>query len=212
MLYFSTNTESIKLFIWKIEESTDEILFYLPSNLRETYKEEAERRFSGTARKLEWLTVRVLFHMAEGDENMIDYNQDGSPYIVKQKGNEPTYISISHTRGFAAIAISHTKRIGIDIEAFGTKIEKIVHRFSNKEEEPIEKLTKDEWRKYYIVLWSTKESVFKLCGKDKTPVVTGITVNPFQIETNGEVCSTVNEEKISVFYKLFPAFALTYTK
>lgn len=211
MLYFTTSTASITLSVWRIEESIDELLSYLPLKLRETYKSETERRFSHSSRILEWLAVRVLFHKTEGEEKRIAYNPDGSPYVVTNQGEERLFISISHTRGFAAIAISRTQKIGIDIEALGTRIEKIVHRFSFETEKPIDCRSVDEWRKYYTVVWSAKESVFKSCGKSATDVVTNITLTPFHLETKGQVIATAPCAEKVVTYQLFPAFALTYT-
>jgi 4'-phosphopantetheinyl transferase len=61
---------------------------------------------------LEWLASRLLIQHLLGCQPSIIYSATGQPSIE----NHCTYLSISHTKGFAAVVTSPVKPTGIDIE------------------------------------------------------------------------------------------------
>lgn len=113
------------------------------------------------------LALAALFG---GEEQEVDYEADGAPYLRHTAGLATPYISISHTRGYAAVACS-AQRVGIDIEQRGTRVGRVVERFLRVEE--VTRLRQNLPAAYeaeagYLLglhlLWSAKETLYKLFG------------------------------------------------
>ena len=74
------------------------------------------RRFTAAHRRLEWLAVRVLLYTLSGEEKEIAYHPSGKPYLADDSAS----ISISHTKGYVAVALGLPGReVGVDIEQYG---------------------------------------------------------------------------------------------
>lgn len=70
----------------------------------------------------------LLRSMLDDDTATIYHNADGKPFI-------PDYnISISHTRGYAAVMLSKTHSVGIDIEYISDRVGRIATRFLHPDE------------------------------------------------------------------------------
>ena len=96
--------------IWKITESPEELRAMLVSDL--PYQTEMEA-LKSPSRKLEYLAVRVLLKvLVAGEELAIAHLPSGQPYLP----GDFRRISISHTRGYAAVGIHSSALPGIDIE------------------------------------------------------------------------------------------------
>jgi 4'-phosphopantetheinyl transferase EntD len=106
-------------------------------------------------RKREWLTIRVLLKELLGQEKEILYNSLGKPYL----SDNSYHISISHTKGYAALIINRENEVAIDIEKITSKVENIRKRFVNEEEEKA--LSQTNERIHLLLYWSAKESLFK---------------------------------------------------
>ncbi|MDR0699768.1 MAG: 4'-phosphopantetheinyl transferase superfamily protein [Tannerella sp.] len=95
--------------IWKIAESWQELLELLTD--KNVYYSDV-MKISSDKRKQEWLAVRLLLQHLSGSDIYIGYRGNGTPYLSGSACN----ISISHTKGFAAIILSKNKNPGIDME------------------------------------------------------------------------------------------------
>ncbi len=133
--------------IWHITESADELFSLIPS----VYREEALTRFSAPERIREFAAVRVLLHMLEPEAARISYHPSGRPFLA----DDALHLSISHTRGYAAIALSETVPVGIDIEQAGHRAWRLRDRFVGPAE-----VCPDEWSA--LLHWSAKETAFKM--------------------------------------------------
>lgn len=145
------------LYLWKITETADELLEMLPP---ETGYEEEIRKFRADTRKREWLATRALLHKALGSRARLDYRETGKPYLKDGKLD----VSISHTKGYAAIAL-HTAPVGIDIEQHSPRALALAGRFLQEPETGLLQsggLPEDR----ATSLWSAKEAVYKLFGMD----------------------------------------------
>ena len=89
-------------------------------------------KLSNGKRHLHWLGTRVLLRKMLHTEEYIDCKVDahGKPYLV----NLPYHISLSHSFDYAAVMISKSKPVGIDIEQMKEKVERIAHKFMRPEE------------------------------------------------------------------------------
>lgn len=94
-------------------------------------------------------------------------NQHGKPYIIN-RGFEHLQFSLSHTDGYAALAVCSDYEIGCDVERRRDSVRApdIAHRFFS-EHEVAELLSNDEELQHFRFFdyWSLKESYIKAKGK-----------------------------------------------
>jgi 4'-phosphopantetheinyl transferase len=144
--------------LWKIEEEAAELYKQLQLNDREQAYFES---LGNGKRHLHWLGTRVLLRTMLNTSEYIDCQVDehGKPYLV----NMPYHISLSHSFDYAAVMISKSKPVGIDIELISEKVERIAHKFMSSNElaliEPEHKIEQ------LYVCWCAKEAVYKCNGR-----------------------------------------------
>lgn len=101
----------------------------------------------------------MLLAAMTGDSTLfIDHEPSGKPFISPASCLS---ISISHTRGYAAILLSDSTETcgGVDIEYRSDRVQRIARRFIHDEEHAE---TTDDM----LVLWSAKEAVYKCYSED----------------------------------------------
>lgn len=207
-LYKSQKTEDgLHIAIWKISETAEE-LAHLLSN--EQLKEIRKRHLI-ESRVVEQLAVRALLFEMTGKHLIIDHKDDGKPFIPHFDRN----ISISHTRGFAAVALHPSRRPGIDIEYMSKRIMKVrSHVFSSGEMEQVSiGHNEEDSALLSTIYWCAKETAFKIIGHEVYNFKEAIHVQPFIQQTQGklEVCIKTNTTSVlPVFYTLYPDFILTW--
>ena len=146
-------SNNISLSIWSIEESLD---FFL-SNLRLTKNcEQRLDKLKSDEMKKQFLAVRKLIQLNGISLDSLSYSSEGIPFL-----NNETNISISHTKGFSAIAIS-PKPVGIDIQDFRDKILSISKKFINSNERD---LIDPSSIKELTLVWCIKEATYKVHRK-----------------------------------------------
>ena len=156
-----THDSSTKIYIWKIEESFedlfDEVVLNDVNLIRlNTMKSEMHQRG--------FLSVRKLLQEAGYSDFDLHYDQDGKPNLKPNSCHiEPVEISISHSFEFSTIIISD-KPVGIDIELAKEKVLKIASRFMDVSH--LEDLSEKEQIRKATVVWGIKESVFKIKNEE----------------------------------------------
>lgn len=204
-LYRTYREGDFLLGIWKSDETTEQLLASLE---HKAWYEERLTAFS-EKRKHEWLSVRVLLKALCGEEKEIAYHPSGKPYL--KDGSR--YISISHTRGYVAVALHSSREVGMDIEQYGTRVKKVASRFIRSDEEPARAEEKDDI--YALLLhWSAKETLFKLMGVEEVDFIHHLRVFPFRLVEEGEfeACEyrTGQQGHYRVRYVTHPDFVLTW--
>jgi Phosphopantetheinyl transferase len=199
------HTDNTLLGVWKIEESTLQLL----STLEKTDLSPL-RKFSSESRCVEWLSVRVLLKELLGYESEISYHPNGAPFLPE---NIPYNISISHTKGFVAIMLCDKNNpAGIDIEYISGRVKKIRSRFVTDSENS--NLDKEHETESLLIHWCAKETMFKMIGCDDVDFLEHLHVKPFAY--NGQdlfdVFETRTEKKRSfkLKYVVTPDFVLTH--
>ncbi len=167
---YQTSIEQIIWSVREIHEPVEELLNMLEKKY--LYLKHIEKTTS-ESRKKEWLTVRALLKEMLGDEKEILYTETGKPYL----SDNSYQISISHTKGFVAIALHPKKSIGIDIEHISPRIQKIRSRFMNERENT--NLDKTQEEIHLLLHWSAKESMFKILGEQDVDFQKCLHINPF---------------------------------
>jgi phosphopantetheinyl transferase len=151
--------DDTRLGIWKIEEEED---FFLQSVV-------PQRNVSHPHKKLQHLAGRYLLKYLFPDFplSLILIADTRKPYLE----NEAYHFSISHCGDYAAVIVSKTRRVGVDIEMPSYKVEKIKHKFLTMEElgmvtRELSVFDGESFRGFEMItlLWSCKEAVFKWYG------------------------------------------------
>ena len=137
--------------IWEIEESEDELSEGLTISNVEKNK---LNQLKSLVHRKGFLATRQLLKKFGIPAGSNKYDQKGAPYLIDGR-----YLSITHSKNFAAIAISDTK-VGIDLEFYREKIKKIGPRFLNIKETEISKDFTDI--KYLTMIWTAKEALYKI--------------------------------------------------
>lgn len=193
------------LAIWQITESEEELTAPLPHG--EELLAEARRRFKAAGRRLEWLAVRRLMHQL-GIASPIAYLPSGKPYLKEDE----RHITISHTRGYAAVAISGTNPIGLDIEQRTDKVCRVQHKFLSPEEKsllPSEKKNVEA----LLIIWTAKEAMFKLVDREGIDFAEHFHLDPFTVAPAGECTAretfTPECRTFSLRYWVLPEFVMS---
>ena len=186
-------SNNISLSIWSIEESLD---FFL-SNLRLTKNcEQRLDKLRSHEMKKQFLAVRKLIQLNGISLDSLSYSSEGIPFLNNEKN-----ISISHTKGFSAIAIS-PKPVGIDIQDFRDKILSISKKFINSNERD---LIDPSSIKELTLVWCIKEATYKVHRKPGLDFKDEIKI---QSISNNLSHSTVEVEKLDKKY-FFESFNIT---
>ncbi len=190
--------------IWKIEESSDTLLSLLQNGeacLSQLALIHAEQR------RREWLASRVLLQELTGGPARIAYRPDGAPFLP----DLPLHISISHTKGYAAVLSQERPAAGIDIEYRSGRVSKIRSRFMNPEEEA--GIDKEHETEHLLLHWCAKETLFKMIGREEVDFLRHLHVRPFPYAEEGSF--TVYETRTGqgavyqLNYLVTPDFVLT---
>lgn len=204
-LFSQLTDQNLLLGVWKVTETIDELtqqlhfLGYLGSRFA---------GFSSDARKLEFLAVRVLLKKLCGEEKEIGYYPSGRPYLKDKSAN----ISISHTNGFVAVALHFTSSVGVDIERYSNRVERIERRFI-RPDEALNLPNKDRTRAL-LIYWSAKESAFKLLDEEGVDWRDHLQVHPFLLAEKGffqlTEYKTAHAHSYRINYWSHPDFVLTW--
>lgn len=187
----------VSLGLWQIDESLDE--FYALDPQLEKYQVMLAERYKNDGRKKEFLAVRALQHQMLGDKvGEITHNEVGKPLL---KGY---HISISHTQGFAALIVSRTREVAVDIEYFSDRVKRIASKFMRKDEKApdVDAL---------LVHWCSKETIYKLFSEENLQY-NEMRVKPFDTMSDWmcEVENLKSRKKVAVDFELTMEFVLTY--
>lgn len=191
--------------IWKIEESASDLLslldrkeWYLP--FLQKYREEGRRK--------EWLAVRVLLKTLLGREVRIGYLEHGAPYLP----GERLHISITHTRGYAAVLVSEKPFPGIDIEYISERVKKISRRFMSETE--LGQIDPASETVHLLLHWSGKETLFKALQEQEVDFRGDLHIRPFLCSASGTFeayeTRTLARREYVVSYRVTDEYVVTY--
>lgn len=188
----------VRLGIWAISESSDD--FWALSPYVESSRSEFNALYKSEQRKCEVLAVRLLIKEIIGDNVQLLHQDNGKPYLSSGMN-----ISISHTRGFAVIIVSHSKQVSVDIEYFSNRIERIRSKFMRDDENASSQVK-------LLMHWCAKETMYKLFPEDN------LIFNKMQLlsvdgnDSTGIITAKniFRNRNVSVYYRTFCNCLLTY--
>ena len=193
--------------ISKMEESREALLHLFPENLWP----EVMAYINGVRsdrRAIEWLSTRIMLLELLGKEQIIHNREDGSPFLENGK----PYISISHTRDYAAILLHDSCPVGIDIEIRSERVKKIADKFISENEyiDPAQRTI------HQLLHWSAKECLFKLMNEQGIDFRKHLFVHPFTPAVKGVITATESKTdqacSFTVHYEVHPDYVLTWTE
>lgn len=150
----STPDQHVRFAVWSLTETEAEL---------ETLTGlQAPTRLKTPSRRLEYLAVRALAVAFGLDPAAIGYKSTGQPYL---SGDHRT-ISITHTKGYAALLLSDHPLVGIDMEARSDRALRIRHKFMHPEEETLMQAAGMDEVTGLLLHWCVKEAVFKAISEE----------------------------------------------
>lgn len=164
------------LLLWRVTESEEELAALVAECDRAS-----AARFNSAARRREHLAWRAALRTALPGAD-IEYNEVGAPIVSNfddgvvseavaetekgasrdsGSGHNIIYISVSHTEGLAAVAISE-RPCGVDVERLGRDVERMRARFVRADEERLADAGRDD---FAVGVWCAKEVIYKMSGR-----------------------------------------------
>ena len=195
-LFRDFSDQQATILLWKYDEDEELDAEFLLE------KENFERIKDYHSTKLkEVLLVRKILKTILPNHKIL-YN-DRIPYL------EPNdyEISVTHSFPYAALAISKNK-IGIDIEPFNPKISRIQHIFFHQV--VIYFIEKNKEVAYLTVIWSLKESLYKIHHSNYWSLKKHYEVKPFRLDFPFNILCRVHDDKVSDLYKARVEFFENY--
>lgn len=130
-----------RLGVWRMDEALEDLPRPCGRDFSDIRSERRQREILTTYCLLEAMTGR--------DDLEISHAKSGKPII------DGLEVSLSHTKGWAAMIVSGDRAVGVDIEYFSDRVNKVAGRFIRPDEQS-DKLS------YRLINWSAKETVYKL--------------------------------------------------
>ncbi len=189
--------------IWKMDEETDAdfepmLDASLVSGIRQQFPNSPHRR-------TERLCTRALLKHLIGLTG-VDYHPSGSPFLI----GDSRHISISHTKGYAAVIVS-TEQTGIDIEHYSDRIARVAPRFMRSDEQALPYLGTDIWS--LLLHWSAKETLYKFLDTEGTDLREHLRIYPFVPQPHGTMQAqefrTPQCQTLRISYHILPDAVLT---
>lgn len=206
-LFLQYKTEDIHWAVWKMEESLEALLAFLPDARRISCEQEMQR-FTSERRKMEWISVRVLLYFLLQKDKEITYSSEGKPFLR----DHSSFISISHTKGYVAVILSPIASVGIDIEQYGHRVQRVHDRFIRPDEQIEPYLGDETWS--MLLHWSAKETIFKSM-ENADADLRKLSLSHFIPQEEGTFqvreYATERQQLFTVGYRICPDFVLTWT-
>lgn len=210
LVYIREIDEKTKFAIWKIEETSDQLLSQLQLDGREREKLASLNKGKRTSH---WLATRVLLRhlLRTSDYISCPSDEHGKPYLP----DHPYKISLTHSFDYAGIMMSTQGECGIDLERIADKIRRIQHKFMKPEE--LAFIPEEGGLKHVEQLyacWCAKEAVYKLQGKKGVSFFRDMHILPFEYQPQGHMTLILDHENktstFKVYYEKFEAYMLGY--
>ena len=197
----------VSLGLWQMDESPEQLFDLYPHLL--PYRSSLDDKYKNDGRKLEFLAIRALMYemlrVNGASKGLLSHagdfthNGQGKPLF------RGYHVSISHTKGYAALILSKKSEVAVDIEYMSDRVERIASKFLRKDERADSLDSK-------LVHWCAKETVFKLFSEENL-LFEEMRVKP--IDTMSDWACDVENLKSGktarVDFELAMDFVLTYS-
>jgi len=201
LVYQQNINATTKIAVWHIAEKEDFFLEQVP----------LQREIRHWHKRLQHLAGRLLLKELYPDfpVALIQIADTKKPYLE----NEPYHFSISHCGDYAAVIVSKTFRVGVDVELVNLKIEQIQQKFTGEEEFKLLNTPGPMNVFQRLTLhWSVKESVYKWWGSMAVDFKKHIVIKSISGDMNEGLvhCLFKNKTELAVHYLFFNGNFLTW--
>ena len=197
----------VSLGLWQMDETVEQLFEAYP--LLQAYRSQMEEKYKNDGRKLEFLAIRALMYemlrVNGASKGLLSHagdfthNGQGKPLF------RGYHVSISHTKGYAALILSKKSEVAVDIEYMSDRVERIASKFLRKDERADSLDAK-------LVHWCAKETVFKLFSEENL-LFEDMRVKPFDTMADWacDVENLKSGKTARVDFELAMDFVLTYS-
>lgn len=197
----------VSLGLWQMDESPEQLFDLYPHLL--PYRSSLDDKYKDDGRKLEFLAIRALMYemlrVNGASKGLLSHagdfthNGQGKPLF------RGYHVSISHTKGYAALILSKKSEVAVDIEYMSDRVERIASKFLRKDERADSLDAK-------LVHWCAKETVFKLFSEENL-LFEDMRVKPFDTMSDWacDVENLKSGKTARVDFELAMDFVLTYS-
>nr|WP_297062328.1 4'-phosphopantetheinyl transferase family protein [Prevotella sp.] len=197
----------VSLGLWQMDESPEQLFDLYPHLL--PYRSSLDDKYKNDGRKLEFLAIRALMYemlrVNGASKGLLSHagdfthNGQGKPLF------RGYHVSISHTKGYAALILSKKLEVAVDIEYMSDRVERIASKFLRKDERADSLDAK-------LVHWCAKETVFKLFSEENL-LFEDMRVKPFDTMADWacDVENLKSGKTARVDFELAMDFVLTYS-
>ena len=197
----------VSLGLWQMDESPEQLFDLYPHLL--PYRSSLDDKYKNDGRKLEFLAIRALMYemlrVNGASKGLLSHagdfthNGQGKPLF------RGYHVSISHTKGYAALILSKKSEVAVDIEYMSDRVERIASKFLRKDELADSLDAK-------LVHWCAKETVFKLFSEENL-LFEDMRVKPFDTMADWacDVENLKSGKTARVDFELAMDFVLTYS-
>lgn len=197
----------VSLGLWQMDESPEQLFDFYPHLL--PYRSSLDDKYKNDGRKLEFLAIRALMYemlrVNGASKGLLSHagdfthNGQGKPLF------RGYHVSISHTKGYAALILSKKSEVAVDIEYMSDRVERIASKFLRKDERADSLDAK-------LVHWCAKETVFKLFSEENL-LFEDMRVKPFDTMADWacDVENLKSGKTARVDFELAMDFVLTYS-
>ena len=197
----------VSLGLWQMDESPEQLFDLYPHLL--PYRSSLDDKYKNDGRKLEFLAIRALMYemlrVNGASKGLLSHagdfthNGQGKPLF------RGYHVSISHTKGYAALILSKKSEVAVDIEYMSDRVERIASKFLRKDERADSLDAK-------LVYWCAKETVFKLFSEENL-LFEDMRVKPFDTMADWacDVENLKSGKTARVDFELAMDFVLTYS-
>jgi len=158
--------------LWRIEETEAALA---PQALLTGEEADDLATITHPAQRIEWLACRVLARQLLEAEGLayagLYKDEHGKPHPLRSAA----HVSLSHTGGWAAVALSQEKPVGLDIEPIRPQFIRVVPRVLSAAE--IDHAGGEVDR--LAVYWCAKEALYKLYGRRQLTFREHLLIEPF---------------------------------
>ena len=197
----------VSLGLWQMDESPEQLFDLYPHLL--PYRSSLDNKYKNDGRKLEFLAIRALMYemlrVNGASKGLLSHagdfthNGQGKPLF------RGYHVSISHTKGYAALILSKKSEVAVDIEYMSDRVVRIASKFLRKDERADSLDAK-------LVHWCAKETVFKLFSEENL-LFEDMRVKPFDTMADWacDVENLKSGKTARVDFELAMDFVLTYS-
>ncbi len=182
-----------RVYIWKLEESEDQLLKNIELHPSDRQKFE---QLNHPQKRREFLGLRHCLREHFGQNPPVFYLKNGKPYLDREEK-----ISFSHTLGYSSVIISKQQEVGIDLELYRPEIRNIARKYMREEESVSIRNETDV--EHLLTYWGAKEVMVKIIGDRRLDFRKELRVSPFAYQPwqkiSGRIYKGGEEKPVRIF-------------